>query len=592
MKGDSTRRQLDLGDRYAAARGWTIDRKTRDTGVSAFRGKNADADNALGRILNLVRFKRIPAGSVLLVESLDRLTRQTIPLALELFLGLLREGITVVTLGGSQPVEYTQGSLDTTSLILSIVELGRAHGESAWKSSRLSEAWKNKRANIKDKPLTGLVPAWCRLTCGKIVTIPERVAVVKDIFRLVTEGKGITAIVKRLNARETPTIGRRSSSWQRSYVAKILHSRAVLGEYQPCTVQYVDGRKKRIPSGDPVPNYFPAIIGEDEFYSVQKLLASRKTHTGPTEKFTNIFKGLLQHIYEACPLQVANKGTGRAYVSSAAISGIKGTKYVAFPVVAFEAAFFKVVVNDNDLELKDDRAAQLTVDLNAAEGRFATVSKKLASITDALTTDDDADAGALVPIIKKLSGEKKELTTKISDIRQHLAAAKMDGPAESREALASRLGEIEYGYAGGQLPNDERHEVGVLIRQLVARIDCAFGRKGNNVGGEVVVTFVTGQRMTYTISVHSRRPFEVAVNDEVCGTGIEPKETAAISDDTKATIQRAWAAAKRPAEIAATTGVSVSQVYRLCKGIKRVGKWKPANRWDGHSVTQKRPAKN
>src|SRR5262249_25417822 len=97
IKGDSTRRQLDMSERYAAERGWEIDKSLSDKGVSAFRGANATS-GALSKLLDLVKSKRIPKGSVLLVESLDRLSRSQITEALELFMSLIRAGLRIVTL--------------------------------------------------------------------------------------------------------------------------------------------------------------------------------------------------------------------------------------------------------------------------------------------------------------------------------------------------------------------------------------------------------------------------------------------------------------------------------------------------------------
>ena len=53
-------------------------------------------DRRLGAFIADVEANRVSKGSVLLVESLDRLTRQQIGDALELFLKLLRLGITII----------------------------------------------------------------------------------------------------------------------------------------------------------------------------------------------------------------------------------------------------------------------------------------------------------------------------------------------------------------------------------------------------------------------------------------------------------------------------------------------------------------
>src|SRR5688500_8402325 len=90
-KGDTTRRQKTGSQEWVSARDLVIDDNFRlaDEGVSAFRGANVSDTAALGRLLKMVKAKQIPAGSILLVESLDRLSRQEILPALEIFITLL-----------------------------------------------------------------------------------------------------------------------------------------------------------------------------------------------------------------------------------------------------------------------------------------------------------------------------------------------------------------------------------------------------------------------------------------------------------------------------------------------------------------------
>jgi len=77
LLGDSRRRQLDASAKFAHEHGLLLveDFKLEDIGVSAFKGANV-ASGAFGRFLEAVRSGKIAKGSYLLVESLDRLSRQ------------------------------------------------------------------------------------------------------------------------------------------------------------------------------------------------------------------------------------------------------------------------------------------------------------------------------------------------------------------------------------------------------------------------------------------------------------------------------------------------------------------------------------
>src|SRR5689334_1241100 len=109
--GDSSRRQAQLAKEYAARHGLELDTELtfKDTGVSAYRGRNA-ADGRLGDFLELVRAGVVKQGSFLLVESLDRISRQTARKALRTLEDIVESGITLVTLTDGKT--YTAESID------------------------------------------------------------------------------------------------------------------------------------------------------------------------------------------------------------------------------------------------------------------------------------------------------------------------------------------------------------------------------------------------------------------------------------------------------------------------------------------------
>src|SRR5262245_59033915 len=89
LKVDSLRRQLEWSTAYAKRKGWQLDESLtlQDLGVSAFRGRNAEA-GALARFLDAVKQGKVPPGSVLMIESLDRLSRAELKRSLRLFLDI------------------------------------------------------------------------------------------------------------------------------------------------------------------------------------------------------------------------------------------------------------------------------------------------------------------------------------------------------------------------------------------------------------------------------------------------------------------------------------------------------------------------
>src|SRR6267142_865492 len=78
-RGTSYDRQIEAAERYARENGLDLDTKMTftDLGVSAFRGKNAKTGE-LRAFLDATEAGLVLEGSYLLVESLDRLSRDTI----------------------------------------------------------------------------------------------------------------------------------------------------------------------------------------------------------------------------------------------------------------------------------------------------------------------------------------------------------------------------------------------------------------------------------------------------------------------------------------------------------------------------------
>src|SRR5262249_34580475 len=139
-KGDSVRRQTELRDQWLKKTGAALDTSLnmRDEGVSAYTGAHRENPDrsALAGFLELVKRGRIPRGSYLIVESLDRLTREHIRPALTLLLNLIDAGIRVVQL---LPVEAVyDDKVEPMSLLMAIMELSRGHSESRMNSQRVT----------------------------------------------------------------------------------------------------------------------------------------------------------------------------------------------------------------------------------------------------------------------------------------------------------------------------------------------------------------------------------------------------------------------------------------------------------------------
>lgn len=490
-KGDSLRRQTELRDAWIKKSGAVLDTSVtlRDEGVSGFTGNhriNPDR-HALAAFLELVKAGRIPRGSFLVVESLDRLSREHIRPALTLLLNLIEAGIRIVQL---LPVEAVYDeSVEAMQLLVAIMELSRGHSESRMKSERVGRAWqeKKKQAAANGLMMTKRLPAWLRVEGGKIVPDAAKAATVRYIFKLARDGYGIGLIVKRLAAESVPTIGP-GKFWATSYVAKILSNRAVVGE---CQV-YTGRLGKRKPEGPPIAGYFPSIITEDEWHATKAAMTSRKQTGGrPSRYRVNLFSNLLHDARNGGSIVIQDKGkkgAGPRLASYRKMMRVKGAVDSPFPMEAFETAILSQLreLNPRDvLPAGDDAVTQVL----ALTGKLGDVEKRLENVKAALI--DGGEVGSLVDVVRALEAKRAALTEQLTVAKRQAASPLADAWGECRSLvdLISRATNKE----------EARMRLRSAIRRIVEGIWAVFTAKGATRIAGVRVQFAGGKHRDYII---------------------------------------------------------------------------------------------
>lgn len=290
-RGSSLERQRNECCALAHRHGWRVVGEIIDEGVSAFKGRHANA-GALGGFVRDVEAGLHPDGVVLVVEKLDRLSREEPGRVFAWMLGLTEAGVTVATVDGDR--RYGRGTFDMASIIEIVVKAQLSHEESAKKASRLAAAWAAKRGRLERGEggvMTARAPAWLAVEGNppRFVVLEERAAVVRRIYEETVAGFGKHHIARRLNLECVPTFGR-SASWHASYIQKLLNAAAVLGEFQPGAKPRGE---KRVLVGDVVRDYFPPIVDADLHARARMAMRDRRRGvTGRGRRLVNLFSGL------------------------------------------------------------------------------------------------------------------------------------------------------------------------------------------------------------------------------------------------------------------------------------------------------------
>ena len=462
--GDSLRRQVEQSEKWAKERGLKIDDSLSDRGISAFRGSNTKTGTALGSLLKMAEQNEIPKGSILLVENLDRLSRDEAHKAMGQFLALIESGLKIVTLADGY--EYDGKKFEPMQLMMSVMVMARAHEESAIKSHRSKAAWVNKRRNATSKIMSEKMPSWLKVRGGKIVLDEERAAIVRRGFQMAIDGHSKNSICATLSKDGVKL------SW--SFWHHTFKGRSVLGECQ-CYYNPTDGEwdREKQPAGDPIKDYYPAVIDEDTWYRANKALGMYRMNrrAGRREGFVNIFGGLLFDAGDRSPMKVQfkrNKVTGwftRRYVSTMAVEGRAGaSKFVGFPLNAFEVGFLALLAKSiAPKKQKDDSSERI----EAIMARIEQLDLKAEKIEDSALENDAVDV--VVKMLAKISKERSALAGELEELKSR----KADGSAA--DAAAS----LQYDEKSNT--TETRLRTRATLQKMFKRIDVSLDRIGKTV---------------------------------------------------------------------------------------------------------------
>lgn len=417
QKGDGHRRQEDFAEQICQEEGWCLDDTYRfaDRGRSGFHGDHLGPKGDLMRFLNMVRAGTITPGSVLIIENLDRLSRQEVDLAYDVFRELIKRGIWIATKTPRRI--YRKENNSFMDLMEPIWLFYLAHMESLKKSERIGAKWQERRkqARVGKANHGRRCLAWLELVNGTYHPIASRVRTIRTIFRLAKEGTGIHRIVTWLNHHpaEHPAFGR-SGVWLRPYVRKILRSRAVLGEYQPRRGR--GGRKMKI-EGEPILNYYPTVIEEDEWRLAQAAIDGRRRRSGrPGAREANLFTGIVFEATSSLPMSIDGRSSGipgKVYRYLVAYQqGVSCRVGKGIPYGQFEDGILRRI---GQLKLGDVLPAAVAVD--ARETRIADLNSQLVALDHRMTergreldTEENADVRKqLKESIRRLGEQKAEL---------------------------------------------------------------------------------------------------------------------------------------------------------------------------------------
>lgn len=467
--GGSIDRQLEYAARWAADHEMELDASLslRDEGLSAYHQRHV-RQGALGVFLRAVEDGQVPAGSVLVVEGLDRLSRAE-PLQAQAQLAqIVNAGITVVTASDGREYNRVRLKAQPMDLVYSLLVMIRAHEESDTKSKRVKAAIRRQcqgwiagtwRAPIR----VGKDPHWVRESeGGGFELIPERAEAVRHVIAMFRQGHGAVRIVRDLAERGLQVTD--SGRTQSSNLYRLLANRMLLGEK---SVE-VDGEAFRLEG------YYPALLTPTEFADLRYLAEQRGRRKGKGE-IPGVVTGLgITHCGYCGAAVVAQNLMGRKRMSDGRPApGHRRLHCVTYSigagckmsgscsVVPVERALMLYCSDQINLSrLLEGAAGTATVSaqLASARQRVAELEAQVQRVTDALLLDDGEAPVAVLRRVRELESQLASERRDVESLEHHLAASASSVAPAAADAWRDLVQGVE------NLDYDAR----MLARQLVA----------------------------------------------------------------------------------------------------------------------------
>ncbi|HFN6643754.1 TPA: recombinase family protein, partial [Escherichia coli] len=396
---DSTRRQNDLFKQWLKKNSDAqIVASFSDEGLSGYKGKHLTGQ--FGDMLARIESGEFPEGTILLVESIDRIGRLEHLETEALMNRILGNGIEIHTL--QDGLIYTKDALadDLGISIIQRVKAYIAHQESKQKSFRVSQKWEQraKLALAGKQRLTKMVPGWIDPETFKL---NEHAETVRLIFKLLLDGESLHNIARHLQSNGIKSFSRRkdANGFSVHSVRTILRSETTIGTL-PAS-QHNDRPA--------IPNYYEAAIDASTFNKAQEILdKNRKGRTPASDNplTINIFKGLFRCQFGASvhPTGTKNKYAG-VYRCNNHLDG-------RCDVPPLKRKPFDKWMIDNFLGMIDvGNDGEAEKEIASLQHEVETVTARIKKATALLLEMDDIDE--LKIQLKELNQKRTELQTTI-----------------------------------------------------------------------------------------------------------------------------------------------------------------------------------
>lgn len=430
--GSSEARQTEAIQRFCKYYGYTIKEEIADPGVSSLRGRNYH-QGKLGEFVKRARDGGVQQGSILLFENQDRMSRMRIGAATNLFMDILKTGVSI---GIADTLKiYSFDNLQLGDFIQVLVEIERANKESERKRDFGVRGWKkNLEKQSVGKPVTSKCPSWLKVVDDDFVVIDEQLNIIKSLFEE-TLIQGVAAACKTVNEKFNISM----KLYQAQYLLK---NRKLIGEH---TRRVTDADGKKV-DGETIAGAYPPVIDLVLFNDVQEKIAARKFYSGRYEKsHLNFLTGLVKCEHCKGSVRWMNKGNKEYFICTPSMTGqckTEGTKSLRAEVIRRKFLNLEKFTKVRELLAKSaEQAKKLEVQMAKFKRQLEDNHKRQNDYKQKMLTGDQSLSEVYAEAILELKKEESVIQNTIdgieSQLREALSIAKAEISTDKIEWLVS-----------------------------------------------------------------------------------------------------------------------------------------------------------
>ncbi|KAA1050863.1 recombinase family protein [Pseudocitrobacter sp. 73] len=487
-EGNSLERQQDTARRIADRYDLELDTTAyHDLGMSAFKGKNA-LEGKLSEFIKQIG-EKVPVGSWLVVENLDRISRDDAWSALDIFKSILSKGVIIVTGMDEKVYKYADVKNNPSDLIISLLMFTRAHDESLAKKNRVeAQARSLIRQNLTRKPGTpakaiesvGQNVWWVDTSSGNVDPHPIFFPVAQKIIELKQAGETLLGIQRYLNEhhpapkkriykdRTGEKLPPKTEQWGkhliRTFLNPTVHGQKVFTldkRDETDSVVYDPESDEPLKESFIIPDYYPALMSEVDYLTLSRLdkhravtRSSFKHPEGNPTPEIPLLSGIGILFCGKCGSYMFKSGSGKnkyRYICGSKIVQGKPCGKRGLTAYQLEHTILQLISDHVWNNHQEDRTAWFESEIGKASESI-TKLQKLGALTD--------DVEALAEQINDYKQKKSTLEYEFKNYKSARSEIQISGWEQFSQ------------FDVNDTKNPDRKRIRLRIKQAIKRIDC------------------------------------------------------------------------------------------------------------------------